>query len=77
MSVKVNGELSSKRTLNRGGPQGATFGILEYLSQSNNNADCVDSNDRFKFIDDLTVLEIVNLINVGLTCFNVKKSVPN
>ena len=34
---------------------GATLGLLEYLSQSNNNADCVSESDRFKFIDDLSV----------------------
>ena len=60
-----------------GGPAGATLGLLEYLSQSNNNADCVDPEDRFKFVDDLTTLEIVNLLTVGMTCFNVKAQVPN
>ena len=39
---------SDSRKINGGGPQGATLGILEYLSQSNNNADVVDVNDRFK-----------------------------
>ena len=58
--------------MNGGGPQGATLGILEYLSQSNNSADCVEEKDRFKFIDDLTVLEIVNLLTVGLSSFNIK-----
>ena len=60
-----------------GGPAGATLGLLEYLSQSNNNADCVDPEDRFKFVDDLTTLEIVNLLTVGMSCYNVKLQVPN
>ena len=34
------------------GPAGATLGLLEYLSQYNNNADCVDTEDRYKFVDD-------------------------
>ena len=55
MSVKWHGERSDPRNINGGGPQGATLGILEYLSQSNDNADCVPLQDRFKFIDDLTV----------------------
>ena len=49
---------------------------MEYLSQSNNNADCVGVRDRFKFIDDLSVLEIVNLLTVGITSFNLKQQVP-
>ena len=56
MKVKWRGLTSSERKLNGGGPQGATFGIWEYLAQSNNSADCVDPKYRFKFVDDLTVL---------------------
>jgi hypothetical protein len=36
----------------------------------------VDVKDRFKFVDDLTVLEIVNLLTVGITSFNIKQQVP-
>ena len=57
MSVKWHGCQSVPRRIKGGGPQGATLGILEYLSQSNNSADCVNPMDRFKFVDDLTVLE--------------------
>ena len=77
MSVKWHGERSDPRNINGGGPQGATLGILEYLSQSNDNADCVPLQDRFKFIDDLTVLEILNLVNIGLTSLNLKAHVPS
>ena len=52
-------------------------GVLEYLSQSNNSADCVGSQERFKFVDDLTILEIINLLTVGLSSFNYKQQVPN
>ena len=65
------------KKINGGGPQGATLGILEYLSQSNNNADMVSVNDRFKFVDDLTVLEIVNVLSVGLTSYNIRRHVPS
>jgi hypothetical protein len=41
IKVKWHGELSSERELKGGGPQGSTFGIWEYLSQSNDNADCI------------------------------------
>ena len=57
--------------------KGATLGLLEYLSQSNNSADCVEEGNRFSLIDDLSVLEIVNLLTVGMTSFNLKQQVPN
>ena len=60
-----------------GGPAGATFGILEDLSQTNNNADFIEPQYRYKFIVDMSVLEIVNLLTVGLTSYNVKYQVPS
>ena len=76
MSVKWHGCRSVPRKINGGGPQGATLGILEYLAQSNNCADMVNLEDRFKFVDDLTVLEIVNLLTIGLTSYNLKQHIP-
>ena len=77
MSVKWHGCQSVRRKVKGGGPQGATFGLLEYLSQSNNCADIVSGSDRFRFLDDLSILEIVNLLTVGLTSFNLKGQVPS
>ena len=77
MSVTWHGCLTVPRRINGGGPQGATLGILEYLSQSNNSADCVNQEDRFKFVDDLTVLEMVNLLTIGISSFNIKSQVPS
>ena len=77
MSVVWQGCQSVPRRIKGGGPQGATFGILEYLSQSNNNSDCVNEEDRFKFVDDLTILEIVNLLTIGIASFNIKAQVPS
>ena len=54
-----------------------TFGIWEYLAQSNNSANCVQSDYRFKFVDDLTVLEKVNLLITGLATFYSKSSFPS
>ena len=59
------------------GPLGATIGIWEYLAQFNSNANCVCQNRRFRFVDDLTALEKINLLIVGLTSFNTKQSVPS
>ena len=77
MKVKWHGKLSSERNLKGGGPQGSSFGLWEYLSQSNDNADCVDENNRFKFVDDLSFLEIIFLLNVGLESYNIRNHVPS
>ena len=77
MKVKWHGVKSTERKLNGSGPQGSTFGVWEYLAQSNDNANCVPVNYRYKFVDDLTVLEKINLITVGLTSFNFKSSIPS
>ena len=51
--------------------------ILEYLAESNNSADCVSEENRFRFIDDLSVLEIVNILTVGISSFNIRGQVPS
>ena len=51
--------------------------ILEYLSQTNDNTDFIQEEDRFKFIDDLSVLEMINLISIGLSSYNCKLHVPS
>ena len=44
--------------------------------KSNDNADCVDPDMRFKYMDDLTVLELVLLANL-LTEYNFKLHVAS
>ena len=77
MKVKWNGSMSTERKLNGGGPQGATFGIWEYLAQSNESANCVSSDTRFTFVDGLTVFEKVSVLLGGLASFNCKSSVSS
>ena len=55
---------------NGGGPQVGLLGILENLSQTNHNADFIPDVDRFNFIEDLSALEIIFLISVGISSFN-------
>ena len=74
--VKWKGQHSETKQITGGGPQGGFFAIIEFLSQSNHNADMVDPEERFKFVDDLTLLEIINLISIGLSSFNVKRNIP-
>ena len=76
MRVKWKGLLSKVRDLNGGGPQGSSLGIWEYLSQSNDNADFVDIENRFKFVDDLSFLEVVSLLEIGLASHNSRINVP-
>ena len=77
MRVKWKGVLSKSRNLIGRGPQGSIFGIWEYLTQSNENANCVPEDYRFKFVDDLTILEKINLLMIGLASVNVHQSVPS
>ena len=77
MHVKWHGVISSLRKLHGGGPQGALWGILEYLSQTNNNTDFIAPDKKFKFIDDLSILEIVNLLCLGLSSYNFSTHVAS
>ena len=77
MSVKWHNKRSIPKIIKGGGPQGATLGLLEYSSQSNHNADCVSPEDRFKFVDDLSILEVINLLTVGFASHNAKLQVPS
>ena len=77
MIVKWHGKESTIRKLIGGGPQGGLWGILEYLSQSNNNTDFVESSKKFKFINDLSILEIVNLLSIGIASYNFKHHVAS
>ena len=75
--VKWHGKKSKTEWTNGGGPQGGYFGILEYLAQSNSNANCVAKDSRFKFVDDLTMLEKIHILTIGITSHNIKQQVPN
>ena len=45
MAVKWRDAMSVTKRLKGGGPQGSTKGVLSYMSQSNNNTDCVPEDD--------------------------------
>lgn len=49
----------------------------EYLSQSNDSANSVNPEDRFKFVDDLTFIEVIYLLNTGLASYNFKNHVSS
>ena len=77
MKVKWNSCKSSVKSMNGGGPQGGLIGIIEYLSQNNECARLLPDDERYKFIDDLSLLEILNLISVGISSYNCKQQVPS
>ena len=77
MTVKWQGVTSSTRDVPGGWPQGCTFALLEYKSISNNNADHVSPDKKFKFVDDLSLLEKLNLILLGLCSYNFKNHVAS
>ena len=58
-------------------PQGAYLGNLEYGAQSNNNTQFIDEKSKFKFVDDLTTLEAINLLLVGMASYFSKHRVPS
>ena len=77
MRVKWHGMESSERPLPGSSSQGSSFGVLEYLSQSNDSAGNIPSQDKFKFMDDLSILEVILLTNIGLASHNPKLNVPS
>ena len=52
------------------------LGQIEYLALTNDNADSVPELDRFKYIDDLTILELVSLAGL-LTNYNFKAHIAS
>ena len=77
MSVKWNGAMSKPHPLPGGGAQGGQLGQIEYLSQSNDNVEFLSPEEKFKFIDDLSVLEMINLVMSGLSSYNFKQHVAS
>ena len=76
IQVKFNGEESEFLRLVGGGPQRTLIGQLEYLVYSNDRADAVPQEDRYKYVDDLTVLRLVLLSGI-LTEYDFKTHVAS
>ena len=76
MKVKWHGKISSERHLPGGSVQGASLGIWEYISQTTGNVDFLETDKRY-FIDDLSVLEVLNLVSVGISSYNFHNHVAS
>ena len=61
MTVKFNAEESSLFSLIGGGPQGSWSGKACFITASDDNAAHVSQDNRYKFSDDLNILEFVIL----------------
>ena len=70
MKVKWKGSFSSQRFLPGGFPQGTTTGLLGYKSETNNNTDFIPTNMKYKWVDDLNIIELINLVSAGLLVYN-------
>ena len=60
-----------------GGPQGTCLGLWSFLSQTNDNPEDTDSDNIYKFVDDKSVLEVINLLSIGIASHNPKIRVPS
>jgi hypothetical protein len=56
-------------------PEGYILGLLECKSNSNDNVNHGSQDMRYKFVNDLSILEKQNLIPVGLSEYNFKNHV--
>ena len=65
--IKLHNKISKPRQMPGSGAMGSTIGNMEFDSQTNNNADSVPEENSFKFVDDLSVLEIINIMNIGFS----------
>ena len=61
MKVKMNGKESNLKALIGGSPQGTLLGQLLYIGGSDDAAGEISDEDKFKYIDDLEVVELVSL----------------
>ena len=77
MFVKWHDVISDLKTLPGGGPQGSSLGLWSFLSQTNDNPEDTDKDNIYKFVDDKSVLEIINLLSIGIASHNPKIRVPS
>ena len=77
MFVKWHDVTSDLKTLPGGGPQGCSLGLWSFLSQTNDNPEDANNEDIYKFVDDKSVLEVINLLSIGIASHNPKERVPS
>ena len=58
---------SKSREMPGSGAMGSFIGNWEFDSQINHKADSVPEEDSIKFVGDLSLLEVINLVNIGIS----------
>ena len=76
MTVRYNSAWSRWHTLVGGSPQGSWMGQMAYIAASDDAAAELEDEEKFKYCDDLTILELIALGGV-LTEYNFKEHVPS
>ena len=64
MTMKWSGEESSLFPLTGGGPQGSGTGQARFVVASDDNATMVEEDDRYKYCNYMSILELVFLADV-------------
>ena len=76
MEVKMNGKTSKPFDLIGGGPQGSLVGQLLYIIASDDAAEEVPDDDKYKYMDDLSLLEAIK-VKDKLIEYDVKAHLPS
>ena len=76
MQVKMNGQSSKSYDLIGGSPQGSILGQLLYIIGSDDVSEEVPDEDKYKYIDDLAVLDAVKTSD-KLVEYDLKQHVPS
>ena len=76
MTVRYNSAWSKWHSLVGGSPQGSWMGQMAYIAASDDAARGLDDQDKFKFCDDLTILELVMMGGL-LTEYDYKEHVAS
>ena len=77
MVVHWNGATSDSFELHGSTAQGSSYGPLEFIAISNDNTHFAQPGEAYKYMDDASLLTIVNLIGSGLATYNVRNHVPS
>jgi hypothetical protein len=75
-TVRYNSAESGLIDLVGGYPQGSLIGQDAYLVGSDDCADHIDQDDKFRYIDDLEILELVKLTGI-LMEYDIKSHIPS
>ena len=75
-TVRYNSAESSLIELVGGFPQGSLIGQDAYLVASDDCADQIDQEDKYRYVDDLEILELIRLTGI-LIDYDTKSHVPS